>query len=771
MKSVETLLKTTFSGRRFTRKQLAQVQETVERFPKLTRTELARTVCEHLDWKTPNGKLKVESCLTLLEKLEAHGVVSLPARQARQEPQRRVPQLDKDTPKTPIEAALSTLMPIRLEPVGSSGPDREQWKGYLQTYHYLGYRQPVGPHRGYFIVSQPGQQRLGCLLFSASAAWALAPRDRWIGWDLQHRTKLLPLVLSNDRFLIFPWVQVPHLASHALSLATRQIGEDWVRAFGYRPVLIETFVDPTYFAGTCYRAANWQFLGLTQGRGRLAPDQQCRISKKEIFVYPLQSDWQQQLTGTPRAAELKKRYRNDLQASQARSIDDSFVSLWQKVAHIFQAVAADYDSKWRLRRRVIDTLMLLLLIFRLVTSKNTQSYGTTIDDLWDHCESLNLNLPQKNSIAPSSFCAARQKLDEAVFKSANQKILAAYAADASGYLWLGHRLFAVDGSKINLPRELLACGYSTPAQNAHYPQGLLSCLYQLKSQLPFDFDLASHANERLSATAHLEVLQAGDIVVYDRGYFSYLLLHRHVQTDIHAIFRLQENSSSAIKAFFASPETDIEIPLLPSPKTQSEIRSQYPDLEILPLKFRLLKYRIGDSLFCLGTTLLDRQRYPLQEFIDVYHGRWGIEELYKVSKRIFVIEDFHSKTERGVKQEIFAHFVLVTLNRLFANRTDIELNAGSASTTSTFQCPGPALPVRQTNFKNCIHVLERGLEELLLLHQRIRGVVQQIFTTILGRHQRVRPNRSFIRRSLRPETKWRSSNEKKQSQKAAHVPA
>jgi hypothetical protein len=469
--------------------------------------------------------------------------------------------------------------------------------------------------------------------------------------------------------------------------------------------------------------------------------------------------------------ELKKRYRHDLEASQARSIDDSFVSLWEKVAHIFQAVAADYDSMWRLRRRVIDTLMLMLLIFRLVTSKNTQSYGTTIDDLWDHCESLNLNLPQKSSIAPSSFCAARQKLDETVFKCANQKILAAYAPDAAGYLWLGHRLFAVDGSKIHLPRELLACGYSTPANNAHYPQGLLSCLYQLKSQLPFDFDLASHANERLSALGHLEVLQAGDIVVYDRGYSCYVLLHRHVQTGIHAIFRLQENSSSAIKTFFASPQTDIEITWLPSPSAQAVIRSQYPGLQILPLKLRLLKYQIGDSLFCLGTTLLDRQRYPLQEFIDVYHGRWGIEELYKVSKRIFVIEDFHSKTERGVKQEIFAHFVLVTLNRLFANRADIELNAGSASTTSTSQSLGPASPIRQANFKNCIHVLERGLEELLLLQQRIQGVVQRIFTTILGRNQRVRPNRSFLRRSLRPETKWRSSNEKKQSHKAAHVPA
>jgi hypothetical protein len=677
MKSVDTLLGTTFSGRRFTRKQLARVQETVQQFPQLSRTELAHTLCEHLNWKTPNGKNKVESCLTLLEKLEAQGVVSLPAKQARQAPQRRVPLLENDRAEPPIEAALSTLMPIQLEAVSSGGPDREQWKAYLQTFHYLGYRQPIGPHLGYWIVSQPRQQRLGCLLFSASAAWALAPRDRWIGWDPTHRQKLLHLVLSNDRFLIFPWVHVPHLASHALSLATGQIGEHWVQAFGYRPLLIETFVDPTMFSGTCYRAANWEFLGLTQGRGRLSPDHECRISKKEIFVYPLEADWKQQLTGTARAVEIKKRYRNDLQASHAPSIDESFVSLWEKVAHIFQEVAAEYDRKWRVRQRVIGTVMLMLLIFRLVSSKNAQSYGTTIDDLWDNCKKLNLKLPQKSSIAPSSFSAARQKLDEAVFKYANQKILAAYAADASRYLWLGHRLFAVDGSKINLPRDLLASGYATPAETAHYPQGLLSCLYQLHSRLPFDFDLASHANERLCALRHLDVLQPEDVVVYDRGYFSYLLLYRHSQTGIHAVFRLQEYSGSPITAFFGSSQTDTEITWLPSPPIQAEIRAQYPDLEIIPLKLRLLKYKIGDSVFCLGTTLLAAHRYPLQEFIDVYHGRWGIEELYKLSKRIFIIEDFHAKTERGVKQEIFAHFVLVTLNRLFANQAGEEKSSKS----------------------------------------------------------------------------------------------
>jgi len=761
MKSVETLPGTTFSGRQFTRRQLAQVQETVERFQQLSRAELARTLCEHLNWKTPNGKAKVESCLTLLEKLEAQDVISLPAKPVRAARQRRV--IERAAPEAPIEAALDTLMPIRLEAAGSSGPDRERWKAFLETFHYLGYRQPVGPHLGYIIVSQANQRPLGCLLFSASAAWALAPRDRWIGWDAGHRKKLLHLVLSNDRFLIFPWVQVPHLASHALALATGQIGEDWVRAFGYRPVLIETFVDPTLFSGTSYRAANWQFLGHTQGRGRLAPDHQPRLSKKEIFAYPLQQDWRRHLTGEARAADLRKRYRNDLQASHAPSIDESFVSLWEKVAYIFHDVAADYDRRWRQRERVIDSLMLMLLIFRLTSSKNTQSYGTTIDDLWNNCERLKLTLPQKSSIAPSSFCAARRKLDEAVFKCVNGKILQAYAASSSRYSWLGHRLFAVDGSKINLPRPLIGCGYATPAKTAHYPQGLLSCLYQLKSRLPFDFDLAAHSSERLCALRHLEALQAGDVVVYDRGYFSCQLLHRHSRAGIHAIFRLQKNSGGAIRAFFFSPQTETEITLMPS-----QAQSQSPNPDVLPLKLRLLKYTIAGSVFCLGTTLLDPQRYPLQELMDVYHGRWGIEELYKVSKRVIGIEDLHAKTERGVKQEIFANFVLITLNRLFSNQADAELNSGRAPTPPGQRHPSTDL---QTNFKNCIHVLDRGLEEILLLHQRIDSVVERILPALCARRQRARPNRSFNRRSLRPNTKWRSSNQKQKAQNAHQTAA
>ncbi len=769
MQSVETLEKTTFCGRRFTRAQLARVQETVQTFPNLSRNELALTLCEHLDWTTPNGAYKVRSCLNLLEDLEARGIICLQAkRQKRASVYSAIPFKE---PEAAIETSLDALGRISLQPVTTT-EQRALWTSYVQSHHYLGYKRPIGAHLLYFVVSEARQQKLGCLLFSAAAARALGPRDKWIGWDKQHRQKLLHLVLCQNRFLIFPWVNVSNLGSKILSLASKQVGDDWVRIHGYRPVLLETFVDTTKFSGASYRAANWHYLGETQGRGR-DPKHEQKKSRKAIFAYPLQSHWRQCLTEGHRGVELKKRYRNDLQSSRTRSVGDAFVAMWKEVVHILHEVAAQYDEKWRVRKRVIDSLILMLLIFRLVSSKNAQSYGTTIDDLWDSCDKLELSLPQKNSIAPSSFCAARKKLDEEIFKCVNRRILDAYAPEASGDTWLGHRLFAVDGSKINLPRELRAYGYKAPSDKAHYPQGLLSCLYQVKSQLPFDFDLVSHGNERVCAKQHLDVLEQNDVVVYDRGYFSYVMLHQHCTAGVHAIFRLQRSSCTVIREFFTSPETDTLVTIYPSEQAQLDIRKEHPDLDIIPLRMRLLKYEIAGSIFCLGTTLVEEhQRYPLHEFMDVYHSRWGVEELYKVSKRIFTIEDFHGRTERGVKQELFAHFVLVTMNRLFANRADSDLNRAGTSTLPTqpprSSRPGASTGVMRklkTNFKNCIHVFVRSLEELLFLHVRMKTAVQRAFNFIAGRYQRVRPDRSYARKSMRPESKWRPTKKKKKKKK------
>lgn len=771
MVTIEKLTDLYFSGRRFSREQLFEIQKTVQTFKNLSRNELALTLCEHLHWTNPAGKLKVKSCLDMLEQLESLGIVALPARRVTKAPVRRELTFDKPPQTSPITEMLGAVGPIKLKLV-SAPSDWQDFKAYLQVHHYLGYKHPVGSYLAYFIVSETSGRKLGCLLFSASAAWALAPRDQWIGWEKKHRRKLLHLIISNDRFLIFPWVNVPNLASHVLSLATKQIGDDWVNAYKYRPVLIETFVDTTKYSGTCYRAANFEYLGQTQGRGCFDPKHERKQTIKEIYVFPLSADWKETLTRCHKASALKKKYRNDLQHSHMRSVDDAFVEMWQKVARIIRAVAEQYDEKWRVRKRVIDSMLLILLVFRLVCSKNAQGYGTTIDELWDSCRKLDLPLPQEGAIAPSSFCEARKKLDEQVFKEINRNILQTYAAQGQDdlYRWRGHRLFAVDGSKLNLPRSLIAKGYKLPSDNSNYPQGLLSCLYQVKSQMPFDFDLVAHGNERTCAEQHLQALAQDDVVVYDRGYFSYVMLYSHCEAKIHAVFRLQEFSFNVIKDFFASPQTDTIVTIDPSATVRNEVRKEHPEITVAPLQIRLIKYRLGDEVLCLGTTLLDQDRYKTQDFVDIYHARWGVEELYKISKRILIIEDFHAQTERGVKQEVFAHFALVTMNRLFANQADIDLNWTDSTKTLSAEPTGfdrssssEKIGKIKANFKNCIHVFARSIEDLLLLHAKIKDTVVRTFERIIGRHQKERPGRSYPRKSMRPENKWHPSKNKRES--------
>ena len=202
-------------GRRFTRAQLARVQETVHTCPHLSRNELALTLCEHLDWTTPKGTYKVRSCLKLVEALEARGIICLPAtRQKRASVHAAIPF---QGPDAPIDTSLDALAPISLHPV-TTAEDRALWRSYVESHHYLGYKRPIGAHLFYFVAAEARQQKLGCVSFSAAAAWALAPRDTWIGWDNQHREQLLQLVLYQNRFLIFPWVNVANLGSKILSL-------------------------------------------------------------------------------------------------------------------------------------------------------------------------------------------------------------------------------------------------------------------------------------------------------------------------------------------------------------------------------------------------------------------------------------------------------------------------------------------------------------------------------------------------------------------------
>ncbi|MBS4008401.1 MAG: DUF4338 domain-containing protein [Clostridium sp.] len=281
-------------GRDFTELDLWIVKETVRRYPRLSQNELAHTICENLKWFAPNGNNKVDSCIQLLRKLESQGVIKLPAIRSKRVPkdQRIAPTLQTDAPAE-IVADLSQIG-IQVQPVREASQMR-LWNEYVERYHILGYKRPFGAHQRYYILS--GQdQPLGCILFSA-AAWALEARDQWIGWTETDRSKRLHLVVNNTRFLIFPWVHVKNLASKALSLAVKRIGYDWQDRYGYSPVLLETFVDPEEYRGTCYKAANWILLGWTAGRGRMDRHTQYLSTPKHIYVYPLHRDFRAILRG------------------------------------------------------------------------------------------------------------------------------------------------------------------------------------------------------------------------------------------------------------------------------------------------------------------------------------------------------------------------------------------------------------------------------------------------------------------------------------------
>jgi Transposase DDE domain len=413
----------------------------------------------------------------------------------------------------------------------------------------------------------------------------------------------------------------------------------------------------------------------------------------------------------------------------------------------------EYDQKWQKRHRILNTLLITLFIFRLVFLKNKQGYGTTIAELWDYCKKMNIRLPQSKPVTAAAFGNARAKLDETIFKTLNTEVIRSYETDRNDFHWKNHRLFAVDGSKINLPKQLQNFSYKPPSNNAYYPQGLVSCLYQLKSKIPVDFDLTAHLDERQMAVNHLNVVNKNDVIVYDRGYFSYFMLYAHHKKGVHAIFRLATKSMTVIDEFAASQDIDRLVVIKPSKDRQREIRKKHPEVTFIPLSLRLIKYVVSDITYIIGTTLTDTQQYKTEEFSDVYHARWGIEELYKISKVLIDVEDFHGLTERGVKQELFAHFVLITFARIFANQTNDILMLNKTPKT---------LEKTKANLKNCLITVARNLEALFLEQvQRVKETISTIINLVATCRQKERANRSYVRRSHKPRKKWEKAKKKK----------
>ncbi len=281
-------------GRKITAQEIEAARETVRLCGGLSRRELAETICEHWGWVTASGSLKLTAGLNVLEELERNGELQLPPKQKK--PSTECVRGARHTQRTapPQEALigkLAAVSPVRLEIV--EGRERTKlWNEYLDRHHYLGYSKPFGCTIRYFIASERGL--LGCALV-AGAARAIKARDEWIGWNKQRRQQNLPWVINNTRFLIFPWVEVRHLASHVLGQLARRVQADWQQRWGYEPLLLETFVDPAEYSGTCYQAAGWIELGRTTGQGLRRKDHAYTTTPKLIYVKPLSKDFRERL--------------------------------------------------------------------------------------------------------------------------------------------------------------------------------------------------------------------------------------------------------------------------------------------------------------------------------------------------------------------------------------------------------------------------------------------------------------------------------------------
>ena len=284
-------------GREVNAAQVEWLRQWIVEHSRWSRHRLAHELCRVWNWTTPTGQRKHFAARSFLLKLEQRGWITLPP--VRVSMRRARPEAVAELPRailaeaTPITAPMAELRPLQVLRAQPRSVEESRFAHYLTQYHYLGFRGTVGENLKYLVRDRDGRD-LACLLFG-SAAWKTAPRDRFIGWTVEARQRNVNLLTNNTRFLILPWVRVPHLASHVLGLVVRRLNADWQAKYGHPIHLIETFVERDRFRGTCYRAANWLCVGQTRGRSRQDRYNTLCVPVKNIYVYPLTAHFREAL--------------------------------------------------------------------------------------------------------------------------------------------------------------------------------------------------------------------------------------------------------------------------------------------------------------------------------------------------------------------------------------------------------------------------------------------------------------------------------------------
>lgn len=270
-----------YRGRRVTAAEVAQIRELIAEHPGASRRALSKKLCEAWDWMQPNGTPRDMVCRSLMLELHRAGHIELPAvRHVNPNPlARRKRPRPVEVDRSPLRASLGELGTLSIRQVRRT-KEEPLVNGLIEMHHYLGYTQPVGEHLKFLVCA--GERAVACFTWS-SAPRHLGPRDRFIGWCAEARRRNIRYVAYNSRFLILPWVEVPHLASHLLGRMARILPEEWERVYGHRVHFAETFVYPERFRGTCYRAANWVWLGRTTGRGKDDRTNRPNRPKKDVL--------------------------------------------------------------------------------------------------------------------------------------------------------------------------------------------------------------------------------------------------------------------------------------------------------------------------------------------------------------------------------------------------------------------------------------------------------------------------------------------------------
>lgn len=281
-----------YCGRAWVSEDLQLMRTLIDKYPQATRADLSRLVCETFDWRKLDGKWKEMSCRVAMLKMQRDGLIELPPPKHRAPGPYQLVMSSECDPAAEINCLVNELAELHVELVEGRQSLR-LWNQFIGRYHYLGYKMLPGAQLRYFI--KDGERMLGAMGFGA-AAWKVASRDTFIGWDAGARQERLHLIVNQARFLILPWVTCRNLATKSLAMVIRRLPNDWEEHFNYRPVLMETFVEVSRYRGTCYQAGGWHMVGHTQGRGKLDRFHAKNQPVKSVWLKPLTSDFRKRLT-------------------------------------------------------------------------------------------------------------------------------------------------------------------------------------------------------------------------------------------------------------------------------------------------------------------------------------------------------------------------------------------------------------------------------------------------------------------------------------------